>query len=33
MVIKEHFQVHVPGWSRDSSVDIGGHDVINHAGG
>jgi hypothetical protein len=25
-------QVHVTGWSRDLSVDIGGRDVINHAG-
>jgi hypothetical protein len=24
--------VHVTGWSRDLSVEIGGHDVINHAG-
>lgn len=24
--------MHVTGWSRDLSVDIGGRDVINHAG-
>jgi hypothetical protein len=32
MAIKETFQVHVTGWSRDLSVEIGGREVINHAG-
>jgi hypothetical protein len=27
-----HLQVHVTGWSADLSVEIGGRDVINHAG-
>ena len=29
---RRHFRVYVTGWSRDLAVDVGGRDVINHAG-
>jgi len=30
--IEEHFQVELNQWSKDLTVEVGGHGVVSHAG-